>query len=492
MAMAASGKAPAAGRHARPDILLLMPDQMRGDCISAAGHPAVRTPTIDALAAEGMLFRRAYSAVASCIPARFALLTGLYPQTSGVVGFRSKPITTPTMPQRLAEAGYTTALVGRNMHQDCGGKALGYAIDIPGSTYVDGDVYDREFTEAHPRSGGIKEFIAGIGATYNHWQAVPWPLENAWHPTTWTVTRSRRVLADAPAEKPLMLTASFYAPHSPLVPPPEYYEHYRNAALPEPARGDWVDWDSVTPAGRDGGHRVLLEGERLREAQAGYFGLIEHLDAEIAPLIAEFKARSEQAGRPWCIVVAADHGEMLGDHGYYRKCEPFEGSANIPFVIAASKDLGLRRAARSDRPVALEDLLPTFVELAGGRAPDVDGVSLVPTLRGEGGDIRPWYHFEHAPCYSREQAFHALTDGRIKYVWRPNGGRELLFDLHADPREERNLAADPAAAKLLETWRATMIERLAARPEGFTDGQRLIPGRPYAPINPGTAPRRNA
>lgn len=74
------------------------------------------------------------------------------------------------------------------------------------------------------------------------------------------------------------------------------------------------------------GHRVRLEGETLRATQAGYFGLIEQLDDQVAPLIADFKARSEKASRSWVIVVTSDHGEMLGDHGFFRKCEPFDGT----------------------------------------------------------------------------------------------------------------------------------------------------------------------
>jgi len=96
--------AAAAGAAERPDILLIMPDQMRGDCLAALGHPVVRTPHFDALAQQGMLFRRAYATVPSCIPARFALLTGLHPQTSGAVGFAAPPITTPTLPAGLAAA----------------------------------------------------------------------------------------------------------------------------------------------------------------------------------------------------------------------------------------------------------------------------------------------------------------------------------------------------------------------------------------------------
>jgi arylsulfatase A-like enzyme len=231
---------------------------------------------------------------------------------------------------------------------------------------------------------------------------------------------------------------------------------------------------------------VLLTGETLRRAQAGYYGLIEHLDREIAPLIADFTARSEKTGRGWLIVFTTDHGEMMGDHGYFRKCEPFEGSANIPMIFAGSPELKLRAGERCGQPVCLEDLLPTLVELAGAGCPTVDGVSLVPVLRGEKQEIRPWLHFEHAPCYSKNQAFHALTDGRFKYLWRPNDGTEHLFDLDKDPREEHDLSADADNRDLLAQWRARLVQRLANRPEGFSDGSRLIAGRPYPPVQAGT------
>ena len=110
--------------------------------------------------------------------------------------------------------------------------------------------------------------------------------------------------------------------------------------------------------------------------------------------------------------------------------------------MAASPELGLRRGAKSLVPVGLEDVMPTLLELAGvARPASVDGRSLVPVLRGGESVGRPWLHFEHAPTYSEEQGFHALADGRHKYIWRPKDGREQLFDLETDPREERDLAA---------------------------------------------------
>ena len=474
--LASSLHAQAAGN---PDILLLMPDQMRGDCLSALGHPVVRTPQLDELVQQGMLFRRAYSTVPSCIPARYALLTGTSPQASGVVGYGARPITTPTLPGLLADAGYATVLVGRNMHQGAKSGDCGYQKRIHGSTYVADDDYDADLKKAAPDCGGIRNVIGKLGLNCNLWPAAPWPLADELHPTAWIVRQSRQIVSSAPAAQPLFLTASFYAPHPPLFPPEKFFDALLKKDLPRPAHGDWVDWAALSPTGDKGGHRVRLEGEPLRRAQAGYFGLIEHLDEQIGPLIAAFKARSEKAGRAWVIVVTSDHGELLGDHGYFRKCEPYEGSANIPFIIAGSPSLGFKPGGRCDQPVCLEDILPTLVELARvSRPKSADGVNLVPVLRGAGRVTREWLHFEHAPCYSKAQAFHALTDGHFKYIWRPTDGAEQLFDLDRDPREERDLSKSPA----VKPWRQRLVQRLAGRPEGFSDGERLVPARPYPAV----------
>jgi arylsulfatase len=476
-----------AAKTSRPDILLIMPDQMRGDCLSLVGHPAVRTPCLDELARQGALFQRAYTPVASCIPARFALLSGLYPQTSGVVGYKAKPFFTPTLPELLSQAGYLTVLVGRNMHQVPASKSCGYQKQILGSTYVADDEYDKFLKRSAPETGGIRKLIGDLGVTTNFWQAKPWPLAHELHPTEWVVSQSRKLVAEVDADQPLFLTTSFYAPHPPLFPPPKYFAAYLKQDLPAPAHGDWVDWGALSPKGDRNGHRILLEGETLREAQAGYFGLIEHLDDQISSLVRDFRARSEKAGRPWIVVFTADHGEMLGDHGYFRKCEPFEGSANIPFVICGSPSLGFQSGLRILRPVCLEDIMPTLLSLAGTQIPPyIDGINLVPVLRGHESRIRDWLHFEHAPCYSQEQAFQALTDGRFKYIWRPLDGRELLFDLEKDPREEHDLTKDEHSRPVLETWRSRLVQRLAARPEGFSVNGRLIPGRPYPALNAGT------
>lgn len=468
----------------RPDILIIMPDQMRGDCLSIAGHPVVRTPNLDALARQGAWFPHAYTTIPSCIPARHALLTGLFPKTSGMVGYKARPITYPTFPQMLKDAGYATVLVGREMHQLPAGEPYGYQKMILGSTYHSDDDYDDFLKAAVPGSKGIRALVKSLDINDNGWEANPWPLANKLHPTEWIVRQSRKIVADTPRDQPLFLTTSFYAPHSPLFPPKKYFDEYMKKKLPPAAHGDWVDWSEVpAPKKLSASHRVLLEGELLHRAEAGYFGLITHLDDQIGPLIKEFKKRSEKSHRPWIIVFITDHGELLGDHGYFRKCEPYEGSAHIPFIIAGSPELGYQSGLRSDQPVCLEDVMPTLLNLAGVPLPKLsDGADLAPVLRGSRQIIRPWLHLEHAPCYSKEQAFQALTDGHYKYIWRPLDGSEQLFNLDNDPREEHDLSKISAEQITLVKWRERLVKELANRPEGFSDGKKLIAGRPYPPL----------
>jgi arylsulfatase A-like enzyme len=469
--------------HVQPNILLVMPDQMRGDALSLEGHPALMAPNIDAIGAQGMQFTRAYTTCASCIAARRSLLTGLFPASHGMVGYQEGvALTSRTFPEALRDAGYATALVGRHMHQWPYEHDCGYEHQVLGSTYIANDAYAEALERALPGAGGIR----GLGVSFNGWAARPWPYREDLHPTHWTAVRAREVVAQHAADRPLFLTTSFYAPHPPLIPPPFYFERYMRLDLPEPATGSWA-----TPPPDDGlhagvdVHRCVLRGERLRCAQAGYYGLINDIDDQLYWLIAEFREMSGRQRRPWVIVFTSDHGEMLGDHYLFRKAEPYEGSSRIPLLIQAASELGLAADSACAAPVCLEDIGPTLLDVAGAPALDgVDGRSLVPLLRGEDAPVRSWLHGEHAPAYDAEQGYHMLTDGRSKYIWRPASGREQLFDLEADPLELRDLANDQAHAAALAEWRRRLTDRLRDRPEGFSDGTNLVPGRPYAQTVP--------
>jgi arylsulfatase A-like enzyme len=177
------------------------------------------------------------------------------------------------------------------------------------------------------------------------------------------------------------------------------------------------------------------------------------------------------------VMLVSDHGEMLGDHHLWRKTVPYEPSARIPFLLRAPERFGIRPMTVVDRPVGLEDVMPTLLDLAGVEVPgSVEGRSVLPLARGEEASWRGHIHIEHAPMHQ------ALTDGREKYIWFVRDGAEQLFDLAADPREMHELSRE--RPDRLAHWRALMVRELAGRPEGFSDGGRLVPGRPYAAVLP--------
>ncbi|MDF1515379.1 MAG: sulfatase-like hydrolase/transferase, partial [Anaerolineae bacterium] len=408
--------------------------------------------------------------------------TGQYPATNGMVGYQEgHPIESPTLPECLHQSGYQTAIVGRYMHQSPYNHSYGFDTRILGSGYIENDDYAQALEQALPGAGGLK----GAGISFNGWTARSWPYPEHLHPTHWVVQQAHRYLKEQrqlpESDSPLFLTVSFYAPHPPLIPPAFYFERYHSMELPAPATGDWA-----LPPENDGrgqsidAHRVHLQGEALRSAQAGYFGLINHIDDQLYWLMHEFISQSREQNRPWLIVLTSDHGEMLNDHYYFRKCQPYEGSSRIPFLIQGAPELGFKSRQTCDQPVCLEDLMPTLLELAEVPVPgDIDGQSLVPILQGEDIVVRDYLHGEHSPCYSDMQAYHFLTDGHSKYIWRPFDGSEQLFDLDNDPQELQDLMNVVEKDQLLNSWRKRMIDTLTGRPEGFTDGTRLIPGRPY-------------
>jgi len=465
----------------RPNFILIMTDQQRGDCLGVDGHPCLLTPNMDALAGAGSRFRRAYTTCPSCIPARRALLTGQFPATNGMPGFvGGVPITAPTLPGELKKAGYQTYMVGRTMHQSPPSARYGYDHMQLASGY-EPDPYHHHIRVETDQVDGV----ASHGLNFNGWNARPWHLEETLHPTHYTVNEALKFLETRDQTCPFFLTVSFYAPHPPLCPPAFYMDRYLRQELPPTAIGSWAK----PPKNQDLGlsvasPRVQLEGEALQSCQAGYFGLINHVDDQIFRLLAP-RGGAKYNQRNTVILFVSDHGEMLGDHHMFRKCEPYEGSARIPFIISGGSALGLKPRQVFDQPVCLEDLMPTILDLSGTNIPEgVDGRNLAPLLRGEPCEWRPFLHGEHAPCYSQEQANHYLVDETTKYIWRPHNGEEQLFDLTNDPHECHNLAEDMAHSDRVEQWRNRLIDQLSNRPEGFTDGKSLIPGRDYPGLLP--------
>jgi len=469
----------------RPNFLLIMTDQQRGDCLSLDGHPALLTPVMDSIGGQGVHFRRNYTTCPSCVPARRSLMVGQFPPTHGMVGYRDRLDWNPppTLPEVLRDAGYHTAIVGRNMHLHPRRKRYGFEEMVIHFAGTEGSRDDYSRYSAENQTGDCLDHMAH-GISGNGWTARPWHLDEKLHPTTWTVTEALRFLERRDPSCPFFLVASFTAPHPPLTPPGFYLDRYLRLDLPAPVIGDWAAPPPNSGLGQDvQSDHVDLRGEALRSAQAGYYGLINHVDDQLCRLLGAHTGLGGEDRRNTYVIFTADHGEMLGDHYLFRKCYPYEGSAHIPLLVRGPDVQGGRVC---DQATCLEDLMPTILDLAGCDIPDsVEGLSLAPVLRGETETLdREFLHGEHARCYSYEQANHFLTDGREKYVWYTGSGEEQLFDLLNDPGETRNLAVDPDEHGRVELWRRRLIERLSGRPEGFTDGECLIPGQPHDPLLP--------
>jgi choline-sulfatase len=461
----------------RPNILLIMTDQQRGDCLSAEGHEVLLTPNMDDIGARGARFRRAYSTCPVCIPARRSLMSGQFPATHGLVGYRDgiEWDAPPTLPGVLRDAGYQTALVGRSMHQFPTRKRYGFEEMVTADHKEARNPY-AEFLRLNAPVGNASWM--GGGVMHNDWTARSWHLDESLHFTNWVVDESLAFLERRDPSCPFFLTVSFIAPHPPLQPPAFYMERYLRTGVPQPIIGDWAEpphdqgrSDRVAPI------HLQLEGEALLSTRAAYYGLINHVDDQLRRLLNPVTGVPALVGENTIILFTSDHGEMLGDHYFWRKSQPYEPSSRIPFLLQAPQRCGFVPETVIDEAVCLEDIMPTLLDLAEVEIPPtVEGRSLVPLLRGESTLQREYLHLECAPF------FQALTNGKEKYVWLPQSGAEQFFDLENDPQELHDLSNAPDSQSTLAQWRTRLIAELKDRPEGFTDGQQLIAGRADAKV----------
>ncbi|MCI8624218.1 MAG: arylsulfatase [Provencibacterium sp.] len=465
------------------NILLIMTDQHRRDCLGCYGNPEIETPNLDWLASQGTVFERAYSPSPSCVPARACLMTGMNPWNTGVLGMGrgqkgmgNYPVTIASL---LAQAGYHTQGVGK-MHFRPQRALLGFhntVLDESGRVQSPGfeSDYRRWFNE---NKGADYEFVEH-GIDWNSWIARPYPLPEYLHPTNWTAREAIRFLDRRDPNRPFFLKLSFARPHSPYDPPEYFFRLYENRTLPAPVTGEWDaehrDADASAP---DAWHGKHSDRETARARQA-YYGSITHLDQQIGRVLMYLKKKGLLEDT--LILFTSDHGDMLGDHYLWRKTYAYEGSAGIPLIVRLPESWGETRRSRCSQPVTLQDILPTFMEAVGLPIPDgVDGRSLLPLMRAEDCAWREYLHGEHSANYSESQEMQYLTDGQWKYIWFPRTGREQLFDLRQDPGERFDLAGKPAYLPELGRWRSRLVAELEPRGLGLTEGGELVcqAGRP--------------
>jgi arylsulfatase A-like enzyme len=467
----------------QPHILLLMADQHRGDCLAADGNRTIHTPNLDRIAREGVLFRRAYSSTPTCTPARSALLTGLSPWHHGMLGMIRMAERYPfEKPQALRDAGYYTIAIGKqhfspmrnghgyhhmvlDEHCDCGRLDPQILQSRVAEERCD---YEAWFWSEAPH---LNPHATGLG--WNDYPAKPYALPERLHPTTWTGNTAVNFINGYNGKAPLFLKVSFIRPHSPYDPPERFIRLYEDADLPPARVSKWAARYAKRNSDRNDIWRGQLSPEVIRRSRQGYYGSVSHVDEQIGRILEALEKRG------WLeetlIIYTSDHGDMTGDQNLWRKSYAYEPSARVPMLMRwPAGMLSVARGQVMSQVVELRDVLPTFLDAASISAPrPLDGQSLLSLVKNQGAGWREYIDLEHNICYSPENHWNALTDGRWKYIFHALNGEEQLFDLSRDPYELVDLASETQYEAELRRWRQRLVEHFAERGEPFLKNGRL-------------------
>ncbi|MDE3165474.1 MAG: arylsulfatase, partial [Acidobacteriota bacterium] len=444
LAAAASARAlpaqSARPRSSRPNILLLMADQFRADCLGVAGNRAIRTPHLDRLAGEGVRFVNACSSTPTCTPARAGLLTGLSPWNHGMLRYaqvaRSYPV---EMPRALREAGYYTAVAGK-LHYHPQRDVHGYHQALLDES---GRVESIDFRSDYrswfwSEAPNLDPDATGLG--WNDYDARPYVLPERLHPTAWIGATATSFIESYQRPEPFFLKVSFERPHSPYDPPRRFWDQFETADLPAAVVAPWAQGFAAPSGAVSDAWHGDFGAAQVRRSRQGYYASVAFVDEQIGRVLDALERRG------WLeetlILFFSDHGDMLGDHHLWRKSYPYEGSAKVPFLLRWPRGMfDARRGRTLEQPIEMRDVLPTLLDAAGVTAPrPLDGRSLLPLVSGRDTEWRPWLDLEHGPCYSPENHWNALTDGRYKYIFHAHDAREQLFETARDPGELHDLA----------------------------------------------------
>ncbi|SIO42469.1 choline-sulfatase [Rhodovulum sp. ES.010] len=429
----------------RPNILILMVDQLNGTLFPDGPADWLHAPNLKRLADRSVRFANTYTASPLCAPGRASFMSGELPSVTGVYDNAAEfPSDLPTYAHHLRRAGYHTCLGGK-MHFVGPDQMHGFEERLTT------DIYPADFgwTPDYRTPGERIEWWyhnmgsvtgAGVAEISNQMEyddeVAHCAAQKLYH------------LARGHDDRPWCLTVSFTHPHDPYVARRRFWDLYEscNHLLPKVGAIPYEDQDAHSKRIFDANdwRSYDITEEDIRRSRRAYFANISYLDEKIG----QFLDILETTGQEAAILFVSDHGDMLGARGLWFKMSFYEGSARVPMMICAP---GLK-PGRVDRPVSTIDVCPTLCDLAGVSmeeiAPWTAGHSLVPVAAGaERGPVPMEYAAEasYAPLV-------ALREGRWKYT-RCALDPEQLFDLEADPHELTNLAADPARAETLARLR---------------------------------------
>ena len=436
-----------------PNVLLICTDHWPGSLMGCAGHPAVLTPTLDQLAANGTRFANCYSECPVCVPARRTLMTGLTPAGHGCKRNASLPMPpVTTLAQTFRNHGYQAYAVGK-LHVANQRDRIGFddvLLDEEGRAGegVMQDDYEL-FLGDHGYAG--RRFAGGMNN--NDYVFRPWHLPEHLHVTNWAAWQMARTLKRRDRSRPGFWYLSFSHPHPPLAPLQAYLDIYRDIEPPPPHVGDWARLDEHTPTRVRA--RILQMTQRpAREVmmiRRAFYALCTHIDHQIRLVLGTL--REEGLINDTVIMFTADHGDMLGNHNQWAKDQMNDDSNRVPMILCGApieRRMGHHRV--DDRLIGLADVMPTLLDAAGLDIPDhVEGRSMLDS------ESRSCIYGEWG--YG-EAATRMLRDRRYKLIYLPRGNDMLLFDMLSDPDELHNLAHRPEHAATVRTLSQQLIEHL--------------------------------
>jgi choline-sulfatase len=436
----------------RPNILIVMADQLGARALPAYGNQIALTPNIDALAAGGVVFDNAYCNSPLCGPSRYVFMSGQLPSAIGAFDNAAEfPAMLPSFAHHMRAAGYRTILSGK-MHF-CGPDQMhGFEERLTTDIYPADFGWTPDWTDFATRPSWYHDMSsvreAGLCVRTNQ---MDYDDE--------VVFAARQKLFDLAREddgRPFCMVVSLTHPHDPFAMTEEYWNLYDHDAIDMPrVRTAPASMDPHSLRLR---HVSNMDNEPVTEAQVrnarhAYYAAISFVDRQLGRLRETVEACGLAART--VTVMTADHGEMLGEHGLWYKMSFFEDACRIPLIVHAP---GRFAPARVGAAVSSVDVLPTLVGLGGGTVPAglaCDGTSLLGHLEGRGG------HDGAFGEYLGEGAIAPIVmirRGRHKIIHCP-ADPDQLFDLEADPDERANLAAAPEHAALVAAFRAEVAAR---------------------------------
>ncbi|AYD48425.1 arylsulfatase [Arachidicoccus soli] len=464
-----------------PNILFIMDDQHRGDYMGCAGNNWIKTPHIDALAKEGARFANFYCAVPSCTPARTSLLTGLTPWNHGMLGYMNNiaQYYRLTMPQFFSEMGYETIVAGKN-HFGPPRNTQGYmSINLEEGWYSknkNGFICDYEawFNRVAPGKD-----INATHLSYNDNRGgVPFPYADELHATYWTAEKAIDFLRKSHKEYPWFLKLSFQRPHPPFDPPKRWMDYYESLELPKPHVSNWAQEKyknkRTSMLKMPEASSAIFPDDEVKASRAAYAGSISFVDEQIGRVIKTLKETGQYENT--FILFCSDHGEMLGDQHMWRKCRPYQPSANVPLIIRWPSNIGhfnYKRGQIRNELVELRDIFPTFADVSDLTIPSkIDGESILKILK-ETNDWRTSLSLEHSLEYEPDNAWVAIRDDRYKYIFYTLTGFEQLYDLQEDPYELDSIIAETSANNVYKKLYNSLVEELSIRGEVWVKDGKL-------------------